>query len=68
MLTKFLILATLALILVSLFSALALLFNNDDASKRKRVVQALTVRISLSIGLFMVLIASFYFGLIPGRG
>jgi len=68
MLAKILILATLALILVSLFSALALLYKNDDADKRKRMVQALTVRISLSIALFAALLASFYFGLIPGRG
>jgi len=68
MLAKILILLTLGLILVSLFSALALLFNNDDATKRKRVVQALTIRISLSIGLFLTLLASLYFGLIPGRG
>ncbi|MEY4139768.1 MAG: hypothetical protein RLZZ371_1950 [Pseudomonadota bacterium] len=67
MLAKILILATLALILVSLFSALALLFKNND-HKRKRVVQALTVRISLSIALFVALLVSFYFGLIPGRG
>ena len=68
MLAKILILATLALILVSLFSALAMLFKNDDQAKRKLVVQALTLRIGLSIALFLVLIASFYFGLIPGRG
>jgi hypothetical protein len=67
MLAKILILATLAMILVSLFSALALLFGNDDASKRKRVVQALTIRIGLSITLFLALLASLYFGLIPGR-
>jgi len=59
MLAKILILATLALILVSLFSALALLFKTDDPSKKARVVQALTVRISLSIGLFIALVASF---------
>jgi len=68
MLAKILILLTLALILVSLFSALAMLFKNDDPEKRKLVVKALTVRISLSIGLFLVLMASFYFGLLPGRG
>ncbi len=68
MLAKVLIVLTLTAILVSLFSALALLFKNDDASKRKQVVQALTFRISLSIGLFVVLMASLYFGLIPGRG
>lgn len=68
MLAKILILLTLGTILISLFSALALLFKNDDASKRKRVVQALTIRIGLSIGLFIALLASLYFGLIPGRG
>lgn len=68
MLAKILILATLALILVSLFSALAMLFKNDDPDKRKLVVQALTVRIGLSMALFAALMASFYFGLIPGRG
>lgn len=67
MLTKILILLTLALILASLFSALALLYKNDDPSKRQRVVQALTVRITLSIGLFVTLMASIYFGAMPGR-
>ncbi|MDD5031382.1 MAG: twin transmembrane helix small protein [Rhodoferax sp.] len=68
MLSKILILLALALILISLFSALAMLYKSDDPSKRKRVVQALTVRIGLSIGLFIALLASIYFGLIPGRG
>lgn len=67
MLAKILILLTLAMILASLFGALVLLFKNDDPAKRKRVVQALTLRISLSLGLFLMLLASFYFGLIPGR-
>ena len=67
MLAKILIVATLIMILITLFSALALLFNNDDAAKRKRVVQALTLRIGLSIGLFLVLMGSLYFGLIPVR-
>jgi hypothetical protein len=68
MLAKVLILTTLALILASLFSALMLLFKSNDTDKRERVVQALTVRISLSIALFVALMTSFYFGLIPGRG
>jgi hypothetical protein len=68
MLAKVLILTTLALILASLFSALLLLFKSNDTDKRERVVQALTVRIGLSIALFVALMASFYFGLIPGRG
>ncbi len=68
MLAKILILTCLVLILASLFSALALLFKTNDPGKQKQVVQALTVRICLSIGLFAALVASFYFGLIPGRG
>jgi len=32
------------------------------------MAQALTLRVSLSIGLFLVLLASFYFGLIPSHG
>ncbi len=68
MLAKVLIVATLIMILITLFSALALLFNNDDAEKRKRVVKALTLRIALSVGLFLTLIGSIYFGVIPGRG
>lgn len=68
MLVKTLILVTLALILGSLFSALVLLFNRKNADNQKRIVKALTIRISLSIGLFVVLMASFYLGIIPGRG
>lgn len=67
MLAKILILVALAMILVSLFSALVMLYKNDTPDKRKRVVQALTIRIGLSIALFVALLAGFYFGLIPGR-
>ncbi len=66
MLTKIIVSALLVLILVSLFSALALLFRKE--SRSKRLVQALTVRVSLSIGLFVLLLAGFYFGLIPQQG
>jgi uncharacterized RDD family membrane protein YckC len=65
MLTKILILTLLAFILVSLFGALAMLVRNDDQGKRERVVKALTVRIALSMGLFLMLMAGFYFGLLP---
>jgi hypothetical protein len=66
MLTKIIVSALLVLIRVSLFSALALLFRKE--SRSKRLVQALTVRVSLSIGLFALLLAGFYFGLIPQQG
>lgn len=66
MLAKIFILAVLVLIVASLGSALALLFRKDG--EKNRMVQALTLRVSLSIGLFLVLLASFYFGLIPSHG
>lgn len=69
MLTKVLIIAALALIVATLFSALALLFrNNDEPTKRVRVAQALTLRIALSMGLFLLLVAGLYFGVIPRHG
>jgi FtsH-binding integral membrane protein len=66
MLPKIIILAVLAVILASLFSALALMFRKDV--EKNRMVQALTVRVALSIGLFLMLLAGFYFGIIPQRG
>jgi hypothetical protein len=66
MLTKIFILAVLALILISLFSALAMLFRKEQ--EKNRMVQALTVRVALSISLFLLLLAGFYFGIIPQHG
>jgi heme/copper-type cytochrome/quinol oxidase subunit 3 len=66
MLAKIIILAVLVLIVASLGSALALLFRKEG--DKNRMVQALTLRVSLSLGLFLVLLASFYFGLIPSHG
>jgi hypothetical protein len=66
MLTKILILAILALILISLFSALAMMFRKEGQTKN--VVRALTVRVALSITLFLMLLAGFYFGIIPQQG
>jgi hypothetical protein len=66
MLTKAIIIALLVFILVSLFSALAFIYR--DKGDSTRAVRALTVRISLSIALFLMLLAGFYFGLIPQKG
>lgn len=51
-------------ILVSLFSGLFSLYRSRGAGTR--TVQLLTWRIGLSITLFVLLMASFRFGLIPG--
>lgn len=66
MLIKIFILVVLACIVLSLFSALALLFRKKG--EKNRMVQALTVRVALSIGLFLMLLAGVYFGFIPPQG
>ena len=66
MLIKFVVIAMLVLILASLFSALVFLFK--DKGRGIRTAQALTWRIGLSLVLFVLLMAGFYFGLIPSQG
>ena len=55
----------LILIVASLGSALFFVFQ--DRSDSKRAVKALALRVGLSLGLFLILMAGFYFGFIPGR-
>jgi len=66
MLAKAIIITLLAFTLVSLFSALAFIYR--DKGDSTRAVRALTVRISLSIAVFLLLLAGFYFGIIPQQG
>jgi hypothetical protein len=63
---KIVIIAFLILILGSLGSALYYLVRDKGSSTR--TVKALTVRISLSIALFVLLMAGYYFGFIPRTG
>ncbi len=53
-------------ILASLASALYYLIK--DKGQSDRVVKALTVRVGLSLALFIILMASYYFGIIPKTG
>jgi Protein of unknown function (DUF2909) len=62
MLIKYLIIVMLLLIVGSLFSALFYLIK--DKGEGKRTAKALTVRISLSIGLFLLLTLGYYTGII----
>jgi DUF2909 family protein len=62
---RYVVILFLVIIFGSLFSALYYLIR--DKGQSDRTVRALTVRISLSIVLFVLLMAAFYFGLIPGR-
>ena len=66
MLNRGIIILMLVLILVSLFSALALVFRARGRSTR--VATALTWRIGLSLALFILLMAGLYFGIIPPNG
>jgi Protein of unknown function (DUF2909) len=63
---RIVVIAMLVVIVGSLASALWFLIR--DKGNSERTVKALTVRISLSIGLFLLLMAGYYFGLIPKTG
>lgn len=62
---RYLVIFILICILASLFSAL--FFMLRDKGDSKRMVRALTLRVALSVTLFLLLMAGFYFGLI-GKG
>jgi formate hydrogenlyase subunit 3/multisubunit Na+/H+ antiporter MnhD subunit len=66
MIAKLFVIAMLIAIFASLFSALVFLFRDKKGSHR--TAKALTWRIALSITLFVLLMASFYFGIIPPQG
>jgi uncharacterized BrkB/YihY/UPF0761 family membrane protein len=63
---RIVVLLFIAFIVLSLGSALYYLVK--DKGQSERTVKALTVRISLSIVLFVMLMASYYFGWIPQGG
>jgi len=62
---RYVVIAALVLIVGSLFSALV--FVMRDRSGSNRALHALAIRVGLSIALFLFLMASYYFGLVPGR-
>ncbi|HEY5682145.1 MAG TPA: twin transmembrane helix small protein [Sulfuricaulis sp.] len=66
MFLKIIVIVMLLLIFASLFSALVFLFN--DKGRGIRTAKALTWRIGLSMTLFLLLMAGFYFGIIPPQG
>jgi hypothetical protein len=62
---KLVVILFLLFILGSLFSALYFLVR--DKGQGERTVKALTVRIMLSIVLFVLLMLGYYFGIIEGK-
>lgn len=63
---KILIISVLLLIVGSLFSALVFLYK--DKGQGERTVRSLTWRIGLSLSLFVLLMAGYYFGIITPHG
>jgi hypothetical protein len=62
---RFIVLTFIAFILFSLFSALFFLLKDKAGSTR--TAKALTIRVVLSITLFVLLLLGFHFGLITER-
>jgi cytochrome bd-type quinol oxidase subunit 2 len=62
---KIIVILFLVAIVASLGSALFFLVT--DKGQSKRTVKALAVRVGLSLALFLLLMAGYYFGLIPGK-
>lgn len=52
-------------IVASLASALVFVYRDESGSRR--AVKALTIRVALSIGLFLMLMLAYWLGLVPGR-
>ena len=63
---KLVVIAFLIVIVASLASALIYLIRDKEQSDR--TVKALTVRVALSVGLFLLLMIGYYFGIIPRQG
>jgi formate/nitrite transporter FocA (FNT family) len=62
---RYVVIAMLLAIVASLASAAVFMFR--DGGESRRMVKALALRVGLSVGLFLMLMAGYYFGLIPGR-
>ncbi|MGE0873303.1 MAG: twin transmembrane helix small protein [Burkholderiales bacterium] len=62
---RYLVIAMFVLIVLSLASALVFVYRDESGSKR--AVKALTIRVALSMGLFLLLMAAYLLGWIPGR-
>jgi putative copper export protein len=65
---KYVLIAVLAVIVLSLADAMFYLARDNGRKDRDRVVKALTVRIGLSLLLFIMVILSAVFGLIEPHG
>jgi Protein of unknown function (DUF2909) len=60
---KILIASLLGLVVISLFSGLYFMYK--DKGNSKRAVNALTIRVGLSITIIVILVVSYFLGLFP---
>ena len=63
---RILIIILLLAVLVSLFSGLYFVYK--DKGSTNRAVISLTIRIALSVTVFLILLGAYYFGWIEQRG
>ena len=63
---RYFVIFVMLCILGSLFSALFFMFS--DKGNSRRMVKALTIRVALSVSLFLMLMVLFYFGVIGRTG
>lgn len=64
---RWLVILCLVAIVASMASALVFLFR-DSGKGSSRMLRALTIRVAISVGLFIFLMASYKFGLIGPQG
>jgi hypothetical protein len=62
---RYVVIAMFVLIVASLASAAVFMFRDRGGSKR--MVKALALRVGLSLALFLMLMAAYYFGFITDR-
>ena len=62
---KIILVVLLLLVVVSLFSGLYFMYQ--DKGKSRRTVIALTIRVVLSVIIFLIVIAGYFMGWIPGK-
>lgn len=61
---KIVVILLLLAVIASLFSGLFFVYR--DKGETNRAVVSLTIRIALSILVFLILVGSYFFGLVPG--
>ena len=64
---RWLVILCLVAIVLSMASALLYLFRGGEGGSSK-MLRALTIRVGLSVGLFVILMVSYKFGLIGPQG